>query len=92
MMAETIDLGDGWIADRGPWEDLVRLVERLFADPLGDDGDEAELRADILSVLKQGAAAYRVGQDWGLGAEELMKLKQCDEAAVGCNIRSEARS
>ena len=87
-MDDTIELRDGWIADRLPWEDLLLLVDDLFPDPLGDDdGDEAELRDKIIAVLAHGGKAFPLGTDWGLDAAELMKLKRCDEAAERCKIR-----
>ena len=88
-MCATIELPDGWIADRGPWDELIRLVNEQFPDPFGGDEDEgeSEYRDAIIAVLRRRESAYWLGHHRDAPPRELLALKKCDEAAGRCNIR-----
>jgi hypothetical protein len=86
-MSDTIDLGDGWEADRIPWEAMENLLLRLFPDRPEDDGDENQLRKDVRDELKRKGSAYWLGRARNLPHNDLLKLKQCDEMLGRCKLR-----
>src|SRR3954447_20609559 len=73
-MDDTIVLPDGSIADRIPWEDLQRLVNKEYPDPLDeDDGVDARFRGTIIAQITRGGKASWLGMDLGLGPADIRK-------------------
>lgn len=87
-MADTIDLENGYVADRIPWEKFVRAVEEAFPDPSGDiDEEEAEFRTMIVARAAAGGNPYWLGVDLELGPVDMMALKRLAALLVPCNVR-----
>lgn len=87
MSTDTIDLGDGWEAERVPWEALEAFLLRVFPDRPEDDGDENPFRNDVRDELRRKGSAFWLGKARNLPHNELLKLKQCDEMVGRCKLR-----